>query len=89
MDDTNAIAEYMKKVNEALKARGESEDKIKEFQSGAQNAVKKILANYDNYDMYVGESMEEGQMYILVDFREDGVTPYATVWKHGLEEYKV
>jgi len=83
------MAEYMKKVNEALKAKGESDEKIKEFQSGAQNAVKKILANYDNYDMYVGESMEEGQMYILVDFREDGVTPYATVWKHGLEEYKV
>jgi len=79
----------MKKVNEVLKAKGASDEKIKEFQSGAQNAVKKILANYDNYDMYVGESMEEGQMYILVDFREDGVTPYATVWKHGLEEYKV
>ncbi|KAK5938251.1 hypothetical protein PMZ80_009221 [Knufia obscura] len=83
------IKKYMKKVNEALKAKGESDDKIKEFQTGAQAAVKKILANYDNYDMYVGESMEEGQMYILVDFREDGVTPYATVWKHGLEEYKV
>jgi hypothetical protein len=81
--------EYMKKVNEGLKAKGASEEKIKEFQTGAQAAVKKILANYDNYDMYVGESMEEGQMYILVDFREDGVTPYATVWKHGLEEYKV
>jgi len=79
----------MKKVNEGLKAKGASEEKIKEFQTGAQAAVKKILANYDNYDMYVGESMEEGQMYILVDFREDGVTPYATVWKHGLEEYKV
>lgn len=83
------VAEYMKKVNEALKAKGESDEKIKEFQTGAQAAVKKILANYDNYDMYVGESMEEGQMYILVDFREDGITPYATVWKHGLEEYKV
>ena len=79
----------MKKVNEALKARGDGEDKIKAFQAGAQAAVKKILANYDNYDMYVGESMEEGSMYILVDFREDGVTPYATIWKHGLEEYKV
>jgi hypothetical protein len=27
--------------------------------------------------------------YVLIDFREDGVTPYATVWKHGLKETKV
>jgi len=83
------IKKYMKKVNEALKAKGAGEDKIKEFQTGAQAAVKKILANYDNYDMYVGESMEDNSMYILVDFRDDGVTPYATIWRHGLEEYKV
>lgn len=27
--------------------------------------------------------------YILIDYREDGVTPYATIWKYGLEEEKV
>lgn len=79
----------MKKVNEALKAKGTSDEEIKKFQTGAANAVKKILANFDNYDVYTGESMEEGSMPILVDFREDGTTPYATVWKYGLEEYKV
>lgn len=83
------ITEYMKKVNEALKAKGTSDEEIKKFQTGAANAVKKILANFDNYDVYTGESMEEGSMMILVDFREDGTTPYATVWKYGLEEYKV
>lgn len=80
---------YLKKVQTALKERGESEENIKEFQAGAQKAIKKILANYDNYDIYMGENMEEGSMYVLVDYREDGVTPYATVWKWGLEEYKV
>lgn len=79
----------MKKVNEKLKEQGKSADEIKEFQTGAASAVKKILGNFDNYDMYIGESMEEGSMPILVDFREDGVTPYAVLWKHGLEEYKV
>ena len=81
--------EYVKKVLEKLKEQGASEEKIKEFQTDAPDAVKKILKNYDNYDMYMGESMAEDSMYVLVDFREDGVTPYATVWKHGLEEYKV
>lgn len=79
----------MKKVSEALKARGESEENIKEFQKGAQNAAKKILANFKDYDIYTGESYEENTMYVLVNFREDGVTPFATLWKWGLEEYKV
>jgi hypothetical protein len=26
---------------------------------------------------------------ILLNYREDGITPYVTVWKHGLEEMKV
>ena len=64
-------------------------EKAKEFQSTASAAVKKILGNYDNYDLYMGESMTEDSMYVLVDFREDGTTPYATIWKYGLEEYKV
>lgn len=79
---------YCKKVLEKLKAQGKDEE-AKAFQAGAPGAAKKILANYDNFDLYMGESMEEGSMYVLVDYREDGVTPYATVWKYGLEEYKV
>ena len=87
--DRWCFAEYLKKVLEKLKERGAPEEDIKAFQTGAAGAVKKILANYDNYDLYMGESMEEGSMYVLVDYREDGITPYATVWKYGLEEYKV
>lgn len=26
---------------------------------------------------------------VLLNYREDGVTPYVTVWKHGLTEMKV
>ena len=59
------------------------------FQSGAAAAVKKILANYDNYDVLMNQSMDPNGMHVLIDFREDGVTPFATVWKHGLEEMKV
>jgi len=82
------VKKYLKKVSTTLKELGKEEE-AKAFQAGAPAALKKILANYDNYDVYQGESMEEGSMYVLVDFREDGVTPYATIWKHGLEEYKV
>ncbi|KAL2006886.1 hypothetical protein VTN00DRAFT_9554 [Thermoascus crustaceus] len=80
---------YVKKVNNKLKEKGASEETIKAFQAGAPGAVKKILANYDNYDVLMGASMDGDAMHVLIDYREDGVTPYATVWKHGLEEMKV
>ncbi|OAP64375.1 hypothetical protein AYL99_00347 [Fonsecaea erecta] len=83
------LKKYMKALTEKLKEKGKSEEEIKKFQSEAPAAAKKILANWDNYDIYQGESMTENGMYVLVDFREDGMTPYATVWKWGLEEYKV
>jgi len=79
----------MKALVEKMKETGKTEEEIKAFQSAAPAAAKKILGNWDNYDVYKGESMDENSMYILVDFREDGMTPYITIWKAGLEEYKV
>jgi hypothetical protein len=79
----------MKALVEKMKEKGVSADEIKKFQTEAPAAAKKILGNWENYDIYQGESMDENGMYVLVDFREDGMTPYATVWKAGLEEYKV
>ncbi|EAU34180.1 conserved hypothetical protein [Aspergillus terreus NIH2624] len=80
---------YMKKVLQKLQEKGADEATINEFKSNAPAAVKKILGNYDNYDVLMGQSMDGDAMHILIDFREDGVTPYATLWKHGLEEMKV
>ncbi|EEH16048.1 hypothetical protein PABG_06135 [Paracoccidioides brasiliensis Pb03] len=83
------LKSYVKNVNKALKDTGASEETIKEFQAGAADAVKKILKNYDNYDVLMGSSMNGNGMHILIDFREDGITPYATIWKHGLVPEKV
>ncbi|EDN05540.1 TCTP family protein [Histoplasma capsulatum] len=86
------LKSYVKKVNNALKERGASEETIKEFQAGAPAAVKKILANYDNYDVLMGSSMNGDGIiirHVLIDFREDGITPFATIWKHGLVPEKV
>jgi hypothetical protein len=80
---------YMKKVLKALQDKGAPAETIEEFKKGAPAAVNKILKNYDNYDVLMGESMDGDAMHVLIDFREDGVTPYATLWKHGLEEMKV
>jgi len=80
---------YAKKVLEAMTAKGKSAEDIDAFKKGAGAAVKKILGNYDNYDVLMGQSMNGDAMHVLIDFREDGVTPYATLWKYGLEEMKV
>ena len=100
----------MKKVKDAMKGKGASDDEIKEFEKGAQSFAKKIVGNFKDYEFLIGESMDPDGMYvaipplsnylnallisffyrvILLNYREDGITPYVTVWKHGLSEMKV
>ncbi|KAL0931937.1 translationally-controlled tumor protein, partial [Colletotrichum truncatum] len=80
---------YMKAVKTALQEKGD-EAKVKEFESGAQKYVKeKLLPNFKDFEFYTGESMNPDGMVVLLNYREDGVTPYIIVWKHGLSEMKV
>jgi len=80
---------YMKKVKEALKEKNASNEEISTFEKGAQSFAKKVVGNFKDYDFYIGESMDPDGMVILMNYREDGVTPYVTIWKHGLSEMKV
>ncbi|KAG9245079.1 translationally controlled tumor protein [Calycina marina] len=80
---------YMKKVKEAMKANGADDAKVSEFEKGAGAYAKKIVKDFKDYDFYIGESMDPDGMVLLMNYREDGVTPYVTVWKHGLTEMKV
>lgn len=79
----------MKKVKEALKEKGASDDEVKEFETGAQAFAKKIINNFKDYEFLIGESMDPDGMVVLLNYREDGITPFITVWKHGLKEEKV
>ncbi|KAF2143358.1 uncharacterized protein K452DRAFT_286185 [Aplosporella prunicola CBS 121167] len=80
---------YMKKVKESMKAKGASDEKVKEFETAASGYAKKIIANFKDYEFLIGESMDPDGMVVLLNYREDGITPFVTVWKHGLEEMKV
>ncbi|OTA98924.1 hypothetical protein M426DRAFT_325581 [Hypoxylon sp. CI-4A] len=80
---------YMKKLAKHLKDNGASDEEVKDFQTKAQAFAKKIISNFKDYEFYTGESMDVDGMVVLLNYREDGVTPYVTVWKHGLEEMKV
>ena len=65
------------------------EDEVAAFEKGAQAFAKKIVANFKDYEFYTGESMDPDGMVLLLNYREDGVTPYLTVWKHGVKGEKV
>jgi hypothetical protein len=79
----------MKAVKSKLQEKGASAEEVATFEKGAQGFAKKIVANFKDYEFLIGESMDPDGMVILLNYREDGVTPYVTVWKHGLDEMKV
>ncbi|KAG6868517.1 hypothetical protein C0993_001618 [Termitomyces sp. T159_Od127] len=65
------------------------EDRREAFEKGAQAYAKKIVANFKDYEFYTGENMDAEGMVGLLNYREDGVTPYFTFWKDGLKEVKL
>ncbi|KAF9695525.1 hypothetical protein EKO04_006362 [Ascochyta lentis] len=80
---------YMKSVKAKLQEKGASAEEVTAFEKGAASYAKKIVANFKDYEFYTGESMDPDGMIVLLNYREDGVTPFVTVWKHGLTEMKV
>jgi len=75
---------YMKAVKGEI-----SEERVADFEKGAQTYAKKIVSNFKDYEFYVGESMNPDGLVALLNYREDGITPYFTFWKDGLKEVKL
>jgi hypothetical protein len=53
---------YMKKVKEAMKERGASDEEVTEFEKGASGYAKKIVGNFKDYEFLIGESMDPDGM---------------------------
>ncbi len=77
----------MKKIKSHLEQKGDK-TRIENFEKQAQTFAKKVVANFKDFDFYVGESMDPDGMVALLNFREDGVTPYMIFWKDGLNEVR-
>ena len=56
--------------------------------TGASEKIKHILANFNNYPFFIGENVNPDGMIALLDYREDGVTPFMIFFKDGLEMEK-
>ncbi|KZS97702.1 translationally controlled tumor-associated [Sistotremastrum niveocremeum HHB9708] len=89
--DKKSFLTYLKGYMKAVKTKlaEEKPDRVTAFESGAQAFAKKIVGNFKDYEFYTGESMNTEGMIALLNYREDGTTPYFTFWKDGLKEVKL
>jgi hypothetical protein len=89
--DKKSYLGYLKGYMKAVKAELATShpDQVDSFEKGAQTYAKKIVANFKDFEFYIGESMNPDGMVALLNYREDGITPYFTFWKHGLKEIKL
>lgn len=55
---------YMKAIKKKMQDDGKTEEEVTAFEKGAAAAAKKIVANFKNYDFYIGESMDLEGMYV-------------------------
>jgi len=78
---------YMKSVKKYLEAN--NPERVEAFEKGAQTFAKKVVANFKDYEFFIGESMDPEGMVLLLNYREDGVTPYLTIWRDGVKEVKI
>jgi hypothetical protein len=83
-----ALKHYMKTVKEKMKARNASDDEIKEFETGAQTFAKKVVSSFKDWEFYTGESMDPDGMIVLLNYREDGTTPYCCFCKKRRKKRK-
>jgi len=81
------IKGYMKAVAKKLEEINPA--RVEAFKKDAAVAVKGILEKFKDYEFYVGESMNPDGMVALLNYREDGITPYFTFFKDGLKEQKL
>ncbi|KAI0719560.1 translationally-controlled tumor protein [Cerioporus squamosus] len=89
--DKKSYLTYLKGYMKAVKAHLQESkpERVEEFEKGAQAFAKKLIANFKDYEFYTGESMNPDGMVALLNYREDGVTPFFTFWKDGLKEVKL
>jgi len=89
--DKKSYLTYLKGYMKTVKAKLQENhpERVEAFEKGAQVFAKKIIGSFKDYEFYTGESMDADGMVALLNFREDGVTPYFTFWKDGLKEEKM
>lgn len=89
--DKKSFLTYIKGYMKTIKAKLQESnpDQVEVFEKGAQKYVKKVIGSFNDWEFYTGESMDPDGMLVLLNYREDGTTPFVAIWKHGVTEYKI
>nr|XP_046259196.1 translationally-controlled tumor protein homolog [Scatophagus argus] len=88
--DVKSYTTYIKKYMKDIRAHLEKNNpaRVEQFMANAQKAVKMVLKNFKDFEFFTGESMDTEGLVALLNYREDGVTPYMLFFKDGLMEEK-
>eukprot|EP00301_Raphidiophrys_heterophryoidea_P011230 c16950_g1_i1.p1 GENE.c16950_g1_i1~~c16950_g1_i1.p1 ORF type:complete len:160 (-),score=28.72 c16950_g1_i1:123-602(-) len=76
------IKTYMKRIREHLESTDPERAEI--FVTYSMLVVKKILANFGEYQFFVGKSQNINAGVGIVFYKEDGITPYMWLFRDGL-----
>ncbi|CDR41365.1 CYFA0S07e01200g1_1 [Cyberlindnera fabianii] len=89
--DKKSFLTYIKGYMKTIKAKLQetNPDEVETFEKGAMAYVKKVVGSFKDWDFYTGESMDPDAMLVLLNYREDGTTPYVAIWKHGVKAQKI
>ncbi|VDQ11854.1 unnamed protein product [Trichobilharzia regenti] len=77
---------YLKNIKERLSR--ENPERASIFENNVKGYLANVLKNLDDYEYFTGESMNPDGMVVLMNYREDGMTPYFVFFKDGLTEEK-
>lgn len=89
--DKKSFQLWLKDYMKALLANLEKTDpaRVPIFKEKVTNYVKNVvLPKFDEWNFYTGESMNPEGMVVLMNYREDGMTPYFVLFKDGVKEVK-
>ncbi|GAA97767.1 uncharacterized protein L969DRAFT_68380 [Mixia osmundae IAM 14324] len=89
--DKKSYMTYIKGYMKAVKAylQENNPDRVSAFEKNAAGYIKKILGSFGDYEFYTGEGMNPDGMVLLLNYREDGTTPYLSIFKDGVKEVKI
>ncbi|GAA5837469.1 hypothetical protein JCM3766R1_000455 [Sporobolomyces carnicolor] len=89
--DKKSYLTYLKGYMKSVKAKLQETkpEEVEAFEKGAAAFAKKIVGNFKDYQFFIGESMNPDGMVVLMNYREDGQTPFMVFWKHGVKEVKL
>ncbi|KAB8265340.1 Translationally-controlled tumor protein [Aspergillus pseudonomiae] len=77
------ISRYIQRIKNHLEET--DPDRAEAFERGAWQYGNKILSHFSSFDFYTGPSFHADGMVALLNYREDGDTPFFTFWKDGLQ----